>query len=327
MSEQRKQDHIDLAFSSRPERQMDLDGLYYEPLFSEHPDKFKLEPDFARGKIEIPLWVSSMTGGTEKAFHINQNLARACKEFGMGMGLGSCRPLLKDQRWEDFDLRAVLGPDVPFYTNFGIAQVEELIDAGKLQKLDEITKRLNATGIIIHINPLQEWAQPEGDRYKRPALDTINVLLEKTKFPIIVKEVGQGFGPKSLAALVQLPLQAIELAGFGGTNFTLLEQARLSSEEQVKRELIEHIGLIGHTCEEMVGWINQMSEVNCQEFIISGGIKDPVKGFRLHKRLRHKNVIGMASQFLKYSLGEYEELEKYMASLIDSLKICQGYLR
>ena len=45
-------------------------------------------------------------GGTEKAGVINRNLARLANEFGLGMGLGSCRNLLySDEYLADFALR------------------------------------------------------------------------------------------------------------------------------------------------------------------------------------------------------------------------------
>ena len=106
---ERKQDHIQLAFQSQVES-MAIDTRFsYEPLLSAHPSQ-NLEPvSFLGRSLSAPIWVSSMTGGTEKAFIINSNLARACKTFGMGMGLGSCRVLLEsDERLRDFDFRKMI---------------------------------------------------------------------------------------------------------------------------------------------------------------------------------------------------------------------------
>ena len=92
---ERKKDHIELAFRSQIDKQ-DLDSrFYYEPLLSGHPERGSLPGfEFLGKSLKAPLWVSSMTGGTEMAKTINQNLARACKDFGIGMGLGSCRSIL-----------------------------------------------------------------------------------------------------------------------------------------------------------------------------------------------------------------------------------------
>ena len=88
--------------------------------------------------LEAPLWVSSMTGGTGKARHINRNLAAMCQEFGLGMGLGSCRSLLYDDRFfEDFNVRPLM-VDRPLYANLGIAQIEALLKEGEEQRMVDL---------------------------------------------------------------------------------------------------------------------------------------------------------------------------------------------
>ena len=330
MSDKRKSDHIELAFKSVPSSKHELSSCNYEPLFAAHPLFGSSKKTFLDFEFGLPLWVSSMTGGTAKALKINQNLARACKEFKMGMGLGSCRPLLdSNERFEDFNVRELMG-DSPLYTNFGIAQLENLLEENNIKKIDEVTSSLQADGIIIHINPLQEWAQPEGDRYKNPPIDTIQSVLDATSLPVIVKEVGQGFGPKSLAALLKLPLAAIELAGFGGTNFTILEHARLSQSSTVKIGPKELFGHIGHTPMEMISWINEIvgrERVQCDNIIISGGVKDPITAHNLMQECQLNSVVGMASELLKYSMGEYEELQNYINELQESFDLAKAYIR
>jgi len=153
-----------------------------------------------------------MTGGTGVAQIINGNIARACREFGMGMGLGSCRKILFDKtHWDDFNFRDVIGEDQPFWANLGIAQIEELLQSKNIQVLIDMITELRADGLIIHVNPLQEWFQPEGNRLEQSPLLTIQQLLNVVQIKVIVKEVGQGFGPESLRQLLMLPLAAIEL--------------------------------------------------------------------------------------------------------------------
>ncbi len=331
MSEQRKKDHIDLTFTSRPSSRLNTYSLNYEPLFSPHPkeDAQVLNQEFIGYDFKLPLWVSSMTGGTEKAKRINKNLSKACGEFGFGMGLGSCRSLLdSEERLSDFDVKEYM-PNMPLYTNFGIAQLEELAESAKLNRIDLVTKKLHADGIIVHVNPLQEWAQAEGDRYKKAPIDTIKNVLDSTQYPVIVKEVGQGFGPKSLLALSSLPLRAIELSGFGGTNFTILEQARLSGANSGKNAPNASFGRVGHTCEEMIDWLNQqdLAEMKCKEFIVSGGITDSLVGHALNESLKYNSVFGMASNLLKYSMGDYEELQDYICRVKENLEMAKAYMR
>ena len=330
MSDKRKLDHINLAFKSVPKTQTDLFSSYYEPILSAHPEEDFCKTNFLKNSFGMPLWVSSMTGGTEKALIINQNLARACNQFQLGMGLGSCRPLLESSsRFDDFNMRPYIG-DALLFTNFGIAQVEQLLDEGNLNKIFEITNLLKANGVVIHVNPLQEWAQEEGDKFKYPPIDTIKKVVEKSKFPIIVKEVGQGFGPLSIRELLKLPLAAIELAGYGGTNFTLLEQARLNGSNSVDSSSKSKFGNIGHSAAQMIDWINQCvkeGKTECSEIIISGGIKDAVTAQVLMNSLELNSVVGMASELLKYSMKDYSSLEKYLVGLKGDFNLSKAFIR
>lgn len=326
----RKQDHIELAFRAQVDKALTDPRFYYEPLLAAHPEA-ELRPIPFLGKVlHTPIWISSMTGGTEKAHTINSHLARACKTFGMGMGLGSCRPLLESHdRLKDFDFRKTIGDDQPFYANIGIAQLEQLIAANELYKIDELVDLLQADGIIIHINPLQEWLQPEGDRIRHAPVDTLCTLLERGKQKVIVKEVGQGMGKESLRALMLLPLEAIEFAAHGGTNFSKLELLR---NENGRQEIYQDLARIGHTAEEMVGFANSVlaeegQHVLCKQFIISGGVKHFLDGYYLMSRLHSTSVYGQASTLLKYAERSYDELEQFLATQAEGLKLAGAFLK
>lgn len=327
----RKRDHIELALQSQvPVQELDT-RFSYEPLLSAHPVSGSLPSFSFPGKsLRAPLWVSSMTGGTEWARIINHNLAKACREFGMGMGLGSCRSLLHDDtHLQDFNVRDLISDALPLYANLGIAQVEQLIQAGALHKIKELIAKLRADGLIIHINPLQEWLQPEGDRFTRAPLHTITDFLEKTDIPVIVKEVGQGMGYESLKALLQLPLQALDFAASGGTNFALLELLR---SRPLSQQAYSQLAYVGHSAEEMVRMTNQLSEelgerLACRQIIISGGIRHFLDGYYLMSKLSLPSVYGQASGFLKHARGDYADLQEYIATQISGLELAYAYLK
>ncbi len=329
-AESRKSDHIELALRAQVAAGELDTRFWYEPLFAGHPtDQDWPAFAFLGSQFKAPLWVSSMTGGTEKAKTINRNLARACGEFGMGMGLGSCRALLySDDRLADFAVKPLMG-EQPLYANLGIAQLEQLIAQNELYRIDAMMQKLDANGLIIHVNPMQEWLQPEGDRFAQSPLETIERILEHLQAPIIVKEVGQGMGPASLRALLQLPLAALDFAAAGGTNFAKLELLRDTNERQ---STYTPLYQVGHSAAEMLGLANQITEelgteCHCEALIISGGIKNFLDGYYLVEKAALPAVYGQASGFLQHAQGEYEALKEYVAAQIAGLSVAKAYLR
>ncbi len=325
----RKQDHISLAFQSQVENASIDPRFSYEPLLAAHPTKQILETVFLGKKMQVPIWVSSMTGGTKWAKTINQNLAKACAEFGMGMGLGSCRQLLySDEYFTDFDVRKFMG-DQPLYANLGVAQLELLLKENKIHLATELVKKLQADGLIIHVNPFQEWLQPEGDRFEQPAIETVREVLEKTGLKIIVKEVGQGMGKDSLRALFELPLEAVDFAASGGTNFALIELFR---SESLIKESYQNLAKIGHSAEEMVRITNELkaemgAKMLCQQVIISGGVRNFLDGYYLRSLLEMPSIYGQASAFLKHAQADYAELQRYTELQIRGLALAKAFLR
>jgi isopentenyl-diphosphate Delta-isomerase len=325
----RKSDHIDLAFKSQMTGIESDQRFNYEPIIGNRSEKWNLDSVFMGTEFGAPIWISSMTGGAEHAKKINVNLAKLCEKYSLGMGLGSCRQLLKDNKhFDDFNLRKHIG-NRPLYANLGIAQLEEIVENNAFFKLKELIDKLNADGLIIHVNPMQEFMQPEGDRIKYAPIDTIKSILDHTDFKIIVKEVGQGMGPESLASLLDLPLEALEFGAYGGSNFAKLEMLRHDNE--ISGELNCLIN-IGHNALEMTQYINNYigndsKNILCNNFIISGGIKSFLDGYYLMEKLNFPSVYGMASVFLKYAMISFEALDEFMNVHLEGLRIAKTYLR
>lgn len=324
----RKDLHLDLALQSQ--HSLVDDRFYYEPMMAAHPDEnAHWEVDFGKKKMNFPIWVSSMTGGTAKTNEVNKRLAKMVNRFGFGMGVGSARIAVEDStREEDFNLRPLLGESAPFYLNFGIAQIEKYMDSGELYKLKALASRIDADGFIIHVNPMQEWMQPEGDRIVNAPIETIHRFIdEMPDAQLIVKEVGQGFGPESMKALLKLPLVAVEFAAAGGTNFSKLELLR----DKVKSQFMMPFVGVGHTAVEMVDILNEAIQDlgdarKCERVIVSGGLKNYLDGYYLIKKAKIDAVYGQASAFLKQALISQETLDEFAHYQTEGLLLARQFL-
>ncbi|MBU6325076.1 MAG: isopentenyl-diphosphate delta-isomerase [Bacteroidetes bacterium] len=324
----RKSDHIELAFKAQvPEPDA---RFYYEPLFAAHPEHVALPPRVLAGRIlKAPIWISSMTGGAAKAGLINYRLAKAAAHFGLGMGLGSCRPLLENnESLADFNVRSIIG-DQPLFANLGIAQLEQLQAHDKMASVLEMMKRIEADGLIIHVNPLQEWMQPEGDKIKVAPIETIKRTLDTLRLPIMVKEVGQGFGPESMKALLQLPLEAVDFGALGGTNFSLLELLR---HDEAHFEAYKGMASVGHNAAQMTEMVLQHyhrepESIKARNIIVSGGINTYLDGYYHIRRIPLPALYGQASAFLKKALEGEEALFRFIELEIKGLQLAWQYLK
>ena len=325
----RKEDHISLAFQSATQSHQSDPRFEYEPILNGHviPD-LDLSTTYCGLEMQFPILVSSMTGGTARAKTINYNLAKMCGAYRLGMGLGSCRQLLyEDKRLAEFDVKHLM-PDSPLLINLGIAQIEELIQRGDENLISVLIQQLSADGLIIHINPLQEWMQPEGDRIMVPPIQSIKRIISIADYPIVIKEVGQGFGQESLRVLLSLPLEAVDLAGFGGTNFAKLELLR---SDKLRHDSLAPIFNIGHNCTEMIAHINRIiqedkAHVKCQKIIFSGGVKGFLDGYYFIQKSKWPALYAQASGFLKHALN-YDDLSRYIELQIEGLKMSHALLK
>jgi len=336
----RKTHHLLMAEKSQSTFGMDLNHLReqfnYEPLTQGFPDleDFHIGDYPIAGKIlKAPLWISSMTGGTGEARHINQNLARVAAQFGLGIGLGSCRQLFNsDEYFEDFNLRPIIGDEGCLMANFGMAQVDQWLENNQHEKIIEICKRLQVDGFFLHVNPLQEFFQSGGDRWGRRPLDIIDKVIDlfaHTGLAIGVKEVGQGMGPASIAGLLERPIDIFEFGAFGGTNFSCLEKMRDPSSFSGENHL--DLRYVGHSAQEMVSLVNEWIALHknhpLPHLIISGGVRSYLQGYHLLEIIRAPALYGMAMPFLAHAAQGYDSLVSFVELELKGLKMAQAFLK
>jgi isopentenyl-diphosphate delta-isomerase len=188
-----------------------------------------LETPLLGAQLGAPLLVSAMTGGTDEAGQINARLARAAAEHRLALVLGSGRPLLDDPSL----LATYRGDDRPplLLGNLGAAQVRGPEGPARAERLVEL---LGCDGLTIHLNPVQEAVQPEGEpQFSGVAAGIAAIVARLAPLPVVVKEVGFGMDAADVALLRDAGVAAIDVAGAGGTNWALVEGRRQARAEQV----------------------------------------------------------------------------------------------
>jgi len=177
--------------------------------------------------LNAPLIISSMTGGTEEAEDINRNLALAAQTYGLGMGVGSQRAALEEPSLSyTYQVRDV-APDILLLANLGAVQLNYGYGIEHCQRAVEM---IQADGLILHLNPLQEALQPEGNTDFSGLLPKIEEVCRRLSVPVIVKEVGWGISEEVARKLAEVGVAAIDVAGAGGTSWSEVEMHRAVRE-------------------------------------------------------------------------------------------------
>jgi isopentenyl-diphosphate delta-isomerase len=241
-------------------------------------------------KVKIPILISSMTGGTSKAYQINKQLAIAAEKFGLAMGVGSQRAAIEDHTLnETFDIR-VFAPNIVLFANLGAIQLNYGFGVDECKKAVEM---IGADSLFLHLNPLQEAVQREGNINFSGLLNKIEEVCQKLPVPVVIKEVGWGISADLSKRLFNAGVSGIDISGAGGTSWTQVERFRLSEPGDIK------------VAEAFLDWgiptadaLTSVREENPDKLIIaSGGLKT---GMDISKSLAlGANLAGLAGVFLK----------------------------
>lgn len=321
--ERRKRAHIDAVLNEDVAAKGITTG--FERLYFEHVALPEIDfDDIETGctvfgkQLAAPLLLSSMTGGTDIAKNINIHLAEAAQELGIAMGVGSQRAALEDPAHENtFRIRS-LAPDIPLFANLGAVQFNY---GFTVEHAHRAVDMIEADGIFLHLNPLQEAVQTEGDRNWCGVLNKIGDLVEALDKPIIAKEVGNGISARMAQRLVDLGVLGIDVAGAGGTSWSEVEAYR-QTDKQKRR--------IAHS---FAGWgiptTLALSEVRHALpdilLIASGGVRtgvDVAKSIRLGA-----DLVGLAAPTLAPAIETTEVVVAQMTAVAEELRVamfCTG---
>lgn len=272
-------------------------------------------------RLGAPVLISSMTGGTEQARIINRNLAAAAQVAGIPMGVGSTRvAVVRPELADTFRVRDV-APDVLLFANIGAVQFNYGFTIDECRRAMDL---IGADGLILHLNPLQEILQPEGDVNWAGLLDKIAAVtraLGADGIPVVVKEVGWGISPRAARDLAQAGAAAIDVAGAGGTSWSQVEMFRAHTD--VQRRIAQAFVDWGIPTAESIRYVREAApEI---PVFASGGLKDGVDGAKC--LALGAALFGMARPFLRAATVSAEAVADELAVVVGQLRatmLCSG---
>jgi isopentenyl-diphosphate delta-isomerase len=224
-------------------------------------------------KLQAPIVIASMTGGSEHGRSINTNLAIAAEKCGVAMGLGSQRiGLEKADAKETFELVRKYAPTAFIIANMGAVQLNY---GHTIESYQAIIDMVDADAIYLHINPLQEALQPGGDIDFSGLLPKIKKLVNAVSVPVFVKEVGHGISAEVAAKLYAVGVAAVDTAGVGGTSYAWVEAERAKNDD-----MAAWFKSYGVPTDISVIETNAAKVKQSQLVIASGGLRSPVDGLK-----------------------------------------------
>jgi isopentenyl-diphosphate Delta-isomerase len=264
-------------------------------------------------RLNSPILISSMTGGTAEATRINQNLAAAAQETKIAMGVGSQRIAIENPDLAySFQVRSI-APDILLFANLGAIQLNYGYGKEECQRaIDMIT----ANALILHFNCVQEALQAEGQTKFDGLLSKVEALCKILPIPVIAKEVGWGFSKQDIALLVQAGVSSIDVAGAGGTSWSQVEMYR--AKDAYRQKLAKAFSDWGIPTAEVINNIIEVAPT--LPIIASGGLRsgvDIAKCIALGASLG-----GMAGPFLKTADQSIDETIKFINLIKDEINIC-----
>jgi isopentenyl-diphosphate delta-isomerase len=318
----RKAEHIRLAL----DRRMQLEINYFDEYRFGHealPEIDLAEVDtaveFLGKRLAAPLLISSMTGGTAAAGEINRNLAAGAEQTVVALGIGSQRKALEDPTKADTFRVREAAPSIPLLANLGAVQLNYGVGVAECRQVVEM---IGADALILHLNPLQEAIQPEGQGDFAGLLPKIGAVVRALPVPVVVKEIGCGLSERTARGLAAQGVRIFDTAGVGGTSWARIEAARAGDAE------------LG---ESFAGWgiptpesIRQMRRLDTTfggsagvegiTVIASGGVRngiDAAKALALGA-----DLVGMAYPFLEAATRSPEEVAERVRRIVRELRIC-----
>lgn len=273
-------------------------------------NKIDLSARFLGRTVSSPLFISAMTGGHPGTTDVNARLARAAEQYGIGMGVGSQRAALENEKLADtFAIVRDEAPHAFLVANIGVVQLR---DHG-IEWAEKAVGMIGADALAVHLNFLQEAIQPEGDHNAAGCFAAIEELCRDFKTPVIVKETGCGISAATAKKCWGVGVRAIDIGGWGGTSWAAVESVRAEKSDSEKDRALGTLG------QDLSGWgiptVVSLAEVLAtgSPVIASGGVRS---GLDIAKGLAFgADLCGMALPLLKPAM----ESDEALARTIDAI--------
>ncbi|MEA5572642.1 type 2 isopentenyl-diphosphate Delta-isomerase [Calothrix sp. UHCC 0171] len=322
-TQSRKADHIRICLESDVQFRQTTNGL--EKYRFNHcclPEldfrEIDISTEFLGKKLNAPLLISSMTGGTEQAGMINRRLAEVAQQYQIAMGVGSQRVAIEKKQVADTFAIRKYAPNALLFANLGAVQLNYNYGLDQCRQIIDI---LEADALILHLNPLQECIQPRGDKNFKGIIDKISILCSELSIPVIAKEVGNGISAEMAQQLIAAGVKAIDVAGAGGTSWSKVESER--AETMMQQRLGRTFADWGIPTAECITSIRAIDAKI--PLIASGGLRD---GLEVAKAIAlGANLVGLAMPFLQ-AAAESEraicDLAEVLIAEISTVLFCTG---
>lgn len=264
-------------------------------------------------RLQGPVLISSMTGGTEEAAHINRNLAVAAQETGVAIGVGSQRAAIEHPELSStFQIRK-FAPDILLFANLGAIQLNY---GYGIKECRQAVDMIEADALILHLNALQEALQPEGDTRFAGLVGRIKSICRELDVPVIAKEVGWGFSLEDIQLLEDAGVAAIDVAGAGGTSWSQVEMYR--AEDPAQRRLAGAFINWGVPTADAIQNVRRFAPG--LRVFASGGLRT---GIDIAKCVALGATLGgLASPFLKAASVSAEETIQAIREIQSQMRVC-----
>ena len=273
-------------------------------------DEVRIDTQFLGRSLAAPICIAPMTGGYDTGAQVNKNLAQAAQEMGLMMSVGSQKVAIENPELAaTFQVRDV-APDIMLFANLGAVQLNYGYGAKECARCVEM---IGADGLMLHLNPLQEALKDDGNTRFTGLAEKIGQVKRELDFPVFVREVCNGIGPRTARLLNEAGVDGIDAGGTGGTSWMIVES--LMAESEHKRRIAETFAEFGIPTAQSV---MNVRDVNADiPLIATGGIRD---GKDVAKALAlGADMTGLANPLLKAALVSADKvkhaLERFMAEL------------